>query len=682
MNDRPGRNDPCPCGSGRKFKHCCLRASAAAIAGRSIAAAPPSSADAHYNHGIELQQKGRLAEALASYRAALAVRPGFFEAHVNLANVLQDLGDADVALAHLRDAIALRPQAMDLYLNIGAVLHTQGRYREAADIYRQAMQRSGPDVRWFNNLGMALREARQLDEAAAAFRAGLSLAPDSADLMEGLASVLQAGGQLSQAAKLLRETIALQPATARLHLSLGGALLSCGRVDEALPWYRSAVRLEPWNATAHSCLLFAQQYSDKVSLEEHFAGHQSYAERFESPLLPFCAANLVDVRASRRLRIGYVSADLRSHSVARFVEPLLECHDRTQFEVTCYFVDKRADAVTARLRALCDRWRDCAADDDLHLARRIRDDGIDILVDLSGHTGGHRLGVFARRPAPLQLSWIGYPFASGLQRIDFRISDPVASPLTDSCKQEDAKETRQETLIRLPRIFCCYRPAANPPMVPTTQFGAKTCVVASFNNCAKISDSTVQLWGRVLRERADVILLLKDKAFIDADVRSWMAARFAAQGIAEDRIELLGRLASDEEHLAMYARVDVALDTYPYNGVTTTCEALWMGVPVVSLTGNSFASRMGATLLTAIGFPQWATSDPDQYVACVLGLLDDNGARAALRCSLRDRMRGSPLLDEVGVTREFEAKVLEAWKRICGDASFTVIAQAEPSPVH
>ncbi|HXY22527.1 MAG TPA: tetratricopeptide repeat protein, partial [Burkholderiaceae bacterium] len=361
--------------------------------------AAPGVADSHYNSGFELQHKGRLREAVASYRAALAIRPGFFEAHVNLANALQDLGDTDAALVHLRQAAVLQPQAVDLYLNIGAAMHAQGRYLEAADTYRKAMQRSGPDVRWFNNLGMALREARHLDEAIAAFRDGLSLCAHSVDLMEGLASALQANGQLFAAADMLREAVALQSTTPRLLVSLAGALLACGRVDEALSWYQSAVRLEPSNATAHSCLLFAQQYSDKVPQKEHFAAHRSYAERFEAPVLPLSPARAAEECASRRLRIGYVSADLRSHSVAYFIEPVLQRHDRSQFEVTCYFVDKRADAVTARLRALADRWRDCAGDDDARLAQRIRDDGIDILVDLSGHTGGHRLGVFARRPA-------------------------------------------------------------------------------------------------------------------------------------------------------------------------------------------------------------------------------------------------------------------------------------------
>jgi len=361
--------------------------------------------------------------------------------------------------------------------------------------------------------------------------------------------------------------------------------------------------------------------------------------------------------SDRKLRIGYVSPDFRRHSVAWFFEPLLRAHDRERFEVHCYYNNLAEDDATARIRSEADGFRPIYGEPPATVADWIAEDGIDILVDLAGHTGDNRLMLFGLKPAPVQMTWLGYPGTTGVETIDYRLTDARADP------PGAADEYSSETLIRLPDCFHCYGPmpeAPEPTAGSATEPGAVT--FGSFNNITKVTPELVGLWSRLLRELPDSRLLLKAKGLQDPTTRGRYEALFAAEGIGSDRLELIGFLEDSRDHLALYGRVDVALDTMPYNGTTTTCEALWMGVPVVTAAGETHAARVGVSLLTAAGAPELIAPDEDGYVALAKALACDLERLRSLRAGLRQRMAASPLTDAPRFTRAVEQAMSNAWR--------------------
>ncbi len=412
--------------------------------------------------------------------------------------------------------------------------------------------------------------------------------------------------------------------------------------------YRAVLRLEPGHLDARQNLLFALHYTPGFSRRLTFAEHLKAART-----RPFRPAPGAPVPASRthggRIRIGYVSPDFRQHSVASFIEPVIREHDRALFEVFCYANLPRADRTTERLKGLAEHWRDIHGIPDAQAAAMIAADGIGILVDLAGHTSGNRLPLFALRPAPLQVTWIGYPDTTGLKGIDVRITDAIADPPGE----EDRYHS--ERLVRLPRVFCCYLPPdAAPPVAPPPSSETGRITFGSFNNLAKVTPEVIALWSRVLHAVQGSVMLVKAQPLGDAGVRRRILALFEAQGIAPGRIELDAGQPTSLEHLEQYRRVDVALDTFPYNGTTTTCEALWMGVPVITLAGDRHASRTGATLLTSCGLVDLVTTSEAQYVEMARRVAADTGTLASFRSDARQRLTRSPLLDAAGVTRELE----------------------------
>jgi predicted O-linked N-acetylglucosamine transferase (SPINDLY family) len=632
MNAKTGRNERCPCGSGRKYKQCCLRPMPE----------PATIPIDRFNRGAALQAVGRLGEAARCYREALALQPTFVEAHINLGNTLQGLGEPEQALACYRRAQELRPDLLELQLNIGAILQEIGRLDEAAAAYRRALAVRADDPRLHNNLGLALRSCGRLAESEEHFRRAIAIAPQDADL----------------------------------HHSLADVLMDRGNWEGAMASYRHAIELDPPSPKLASGLLMTRLYADSAAPADIEREHRRYAQRFAPPAAATGPRHPNDPDPARRLKIAYVSSDFRAHSVAYFIEPVIAAHDRQGFAIHCYDSGIQEDAVTHRLKASADVWVAAAGLDDDQLARRIRADGIDILVDLSGHSAGNRLLVFARRPAPVQVSWLGYPHPTGLQQIDYFLTDPLASP--SGADGDGQSGVTAQTWLRLPRVFSCYRPPdPSPEPEPAAPAREGVVTLGCFNNAAKISTRVLALWSRLLRARPYFQLLLKDKRFDNPEFQTATIARFAAHGIEASRLRLLGRTASDADHLRQYGQVDIALDTYPYCGVTTTCEALWMGTPVVSLAGDSFVSRMGLTLLSAVGHPEWVALDEDGYIAAALALAEDPAERARLRRELRGRMRASALMDERGFTAELEQAYRRMWQDWCrGTAEPASRAQA------
>jgi len=599
-----GRNEPCPCGSGRKFKRCCGGVQDHTAWAASSAARQSGQADVSL-----AQQPLRPEEAISNLRAALLLEPRNVPALVELGNRLHDSGRHGEALTALQQALAIAPDLVGLKLNIALALQASDRLDEAIDHCRQV---------------------------AASAR-------DSAAARCTLATLLRLAGDLEEAEIALRAAVSIEPLNAVAHFERGNVLSSLGRSTDAVQAYERAITLAPANPAYRSALILSLLYLSDGGDPRLQQQMRQFDAIISAPhvRVPIQRPALRFGRNSR-LRLGYVSADLREHSVAYFLEPVLEAHDRDRVEVFCYSCSDAKDSVTLRLKSLSEHWQQAGSLNDAALAQQIRDDRIDVLIDLSGHTAGNRLGVFAQRPAPLQITWLGYPGDTGLRAIDGFIGDGVV----------DAKSP---ALIRLPQVFSCFRPFEGaPPVVPTPAVDEQCITLGSFNNLAKVSDTTVALWARVLNEIPGCRLLLKHRSFQGEGMRGWVRRRFAVHGVDAQRLELVPREADAASHLAQYGRVDISLDPFPYCGVTTTCESLWMGVPVVSLAGAHFSSRTGLSLLRAVGREEWVAHDEDGYVERIRALSADPERLSAIRVKLRNAVASSALVDARTLTRALE----------------------------
>jgi len=616
--------------------------------------APESAADV-MTEGVEHHLAGRLLPAEACYRRAIGVNPDHAHAFANLGNALQGQGKLDEAVIAYRRAVALSPHHAEAYANLGAALVDQGKSNEAVAACQSAIDLNPDFALAHSNLGAALILLRRGNEAAIACRRAIAIKPDIAEAHYSLGVVLQGQGKLDEAIASYRRAFALRPNYAQAYSNLGAALVDQGKLDEAIAACRRAIAIKPDYAGAHGNLLLYLNYNDRETAESLFAEHREWGARLcRQATTPVAFANAR--QAGRRLRIGYVSPDLREHPVSRFFEPLLREHDREAVEIFCYAEVARPDAVTARLRELSEQWLTTAGLTDDALAERIRADGIDILVDLAGHTANNRLGVFARKAAPVQATWLGYPNTTGLDAIDYQLVDAITDPV-------GADAWASETLVRLPDGYFCYgaaQDAPEPAAPPSLMTGVVT--FGSFNNPAKLSASTLDAWARLLTRLPHARLLLKGKPFADAGARALLLGKLGERGIAADRIELEGWSSNIADALGSYGRLDIALDPFPYNGATTTCDTLWMGVPVVTLRGDRHAARVGASLLAQVGLPDLVADSVEDYVEIAAALAGDSKRLTELRRTLRPRMAASPLCDAPGFARKMEAAYRDMWQ--------------------
>jgi protein O-GlcNAc transferase len=545
--------------------------------------------------------------------------------------------------------------------------------------------------------GAASGDAGRIDEAAALYRRALSLDPGMADAHNGLGRILAAQGRFNEAAESFRQAVACVPTPPQSYLNLGNILLLANDLDGACSNYDVALALDPgfWEALnnrAHARLQRGERagaYDDFAAalrlrpdsavvasnklngeIEKYAASpgavlpeYREWNRRFAEPLAPAQPARAISPDPGRRLRIGYVSPDFRGHAMGYFIEPLLEHCDPAAFEITCYSNCRLADSMTARFQALAHRWRDIVHAGDSEVAEQIAADGIDLLVDLSGHSADHRLLVFARRPAPLQFTFLGYPATTGVSAIGYRITDAYADPPGVA----DAFYT--ERLLRLPDCWCCFRPPADAPEIgplPAAVNGHVT--FGSFNGIMKINEGTIGTWANLLARVPGSRLVMITVAPGETERR--VRAAFAASGIGENRLELLPRIARPD-YLALRNRVDIALDPFPVNGGTTTCDSLWMGVPTVSLAGSVLAARAGMSLLSNVGLADLCAGSAEEYVAIAAALAHDLPRLQSLRGTLRQTMRASPLLDGARFVHNLETLYRNAWRDWC--------AQREPA---
>lgn len=469
---------------------------------------------------------------------------------------------------------------------------------------------------------------------------------------------LEQAGEMAAALGCFEACVAAHPRHLDARLALASALAGVWRIEESLEHYSLALELPPQHQENFSNYLLVRHLAQRCDPQALYALHRHYGELMSAAVpARYAGRHRGTPDPGRRLKIGYVSRNFLRHSVSFFIEPVIAQHDRSRFEVHCYYTHEVVDETTQRIAHLADSWRHVHGEDDDALAARIHDDGIDILVDLGGHTKLNRLGVFAQKPAPVQMTWIGYPDTTGLPAMDYRITDAIADP----APQAEALHT--ERLLRLDAPFLCYQPPLDSPAVAAREGGPVT--FGSFNMLAKLNDPVVELWGRILAAVPDSRLVLKSGALKHAETAMRVRSRFGAQGIAPERIELLDWAEGRAEHLAAYGAIDIALDTHPYNGTTTTCEALWMGVPVVALAGEAHMSRVGATLLAAAGLADLVTENADDYVSIAVALARDATRRRTLRGALRQRLASSPLLDHATFTRGLERAMRRAWRQWC-----------------
>ncbi len=627
---------------------------------RQAIAIQPNYAEAHSNLGEACRAGGELDQAIAAYRQAIVLNPNFPEAYSNLSNALRDQGELDEAIAAARHAIALKPGEPSACNNLGNALKDQGQLDEAIAVYRQAiaLRPHSPDA--YSNLGNALREKGETDQAITAFRQAIALQPDLAEAHGNLGVALKDQGQFDEAIAAYRQALALKPCYPDALNNLGAALKDQGQLDEAIAICRRAIELQPTFVQAHSNLLFSLRYHPDPDSRVIAAEHRRWNQQHGEPLRQFIQPHPNDRTPERRLRIGYVSPDFREHSVAYFIENLLASHDPAQVEVFCYANLVRPDAVTTRLHGMVPHWREIFGLSDAQVADLIRRDRIDLLIDLAGHTTGNRLLVFARKPAPVQVSWLGYPGSTGVEAIDYRLTDSLADP-TGS-----AEEQPSEKLVRLAACAWCYRPSAEaPPVSDPPVVGVSHVTFGCFNVLPKITTPMLNLWSRLLHAVPGSHLLLKGASLHDASTRGRLRHGFQSSGISADRLELTGYIPGQAAHLTCYGRVDIALDTFPYHGTTTTCEALWMGVPVVSLAGNTHCSRVGVSLLTHVGLPELIATSEDHYLQLAAALAADLPRLTHLRRTLRERMQQSPLMDAPRFARAIEAAYREMWREWC-----------------
>jgi predicted O-linked N-acetylglucosamine transferase (SPINDLY family) len=618
--------------------------------------------------GRHFHRAGDFARAEPVFREIVAADPANGDAWHLLGRACLGLGKLGDAEACYLRAGRLRPDSAEVQNNLGVVYVEQGQLEQALARFNEAIRLAPHIASGHNNRGLVLERLRKFEEAAANFREALRLQADFADAHFNLGNVLRREGRCDEAVVCYREALRLKPDYGHAHNNLGNAFKDQGMLDEALACFRAAVAADPSEVARHSNLLLSLHYHPAYDRETLFAEHRRWAEEHAGPLAPHAPRHAVDPNPGR-LRIGYVSPDFRAHAVAFFLEPILAAHDRTQFEIVCYSEVPRPDQMTQRLQRYAERWRPTPGLSDEQVAEMIRQDGIHILVDLAGHTASHRLKVFARKPAPIQVSYLGYIATTGLTTIDYRITDAQVDP------PGQTERFHTEQLLRLPEIVWCYRPPDGVNLTPLPAGAKGSVTFGSLHNLAKVTPQVIALWARVLNAVPDARMLLVTGVGPDADRR--LLKLFHEHGVPADRLILVGR-THYRDYLRLYHRIDIVLDTFPFSGLTTSCEALWMSVPVVTLAGNSYVSRQGVSLLSHLGLPDLIAEDPDAYVQIAVRLANDRSRLLDLRSSLRERMKQATLTNGPRFTRGLEEIYRTIWERFRHEKAHECLVRTIP----
>jgi protein O-GlcNAc transferase len=687
----------------------------------------PASIVQSFDEALKLQRAGRLKEAEQLYRQVIALKPDYAEAHCNLGNVLRDMGWLDDAIAIYHKGIGINPNLPEIYNNLGIALKRSGKLDEAIAIYRKAISLRPDYAKAYNNLGDALREAEHLDDAIAALERSITLDPKSSAAFNNLGIALKARGKIDAAiaayghaillrpdyaeaysnlGNSLRETgrltdavaacrkaiaikpdfahahhnlgatyrdmwlydeaieaferaIALLPTYAQAHNSLGNVLKDTGRLEEAIAAFDKAIALERKNAEVHSSLIFAQHYHAGCDAPAIARELSNWNARHAQTLKKFADSHKNNRNPDRTLRIGYVSPNFQYHVIGRNLLPLFEHHDSNHFEVICYAQVARPDPMSAKFREHAHTWRDIVGMPVGQVAELIRRDRVDILVNLALHMSSDLLLIFARKPAPVQMAFGGYPGGTGLETMDWRLTDPYLDP------PEEGNEAAYEKPLRLAHSFWCYDPAAmeaptdpaNP--LPALQNGYVT--FGCMNNFCKVNDHALELWASILRRVPGSRLVMLTPR---GTARQRTTEKLQKWEISPDRVEFIDRQPR-EKYLEVYRRIDISLDTFPYNGHTTSLDSLWMGVPTVTLVGQTIVGRAGLSQLSNLGLPELVAHSKEEYARLAEALAANLPRLSQLRETLLGRMLKSPLGDSAGFARSIETCYRQAWRAWC-----------------
>ncbi len=625
---------------------------------RQVLALEPSHADSLHLLGVLSSQTGHPEIAVKMISQAIALKEDDPFLYNNLGSAFKDMGRLNEAEASYRRALALDPRFVDALSNLGSVLRTRGRTDEAMDCYRRLLLVNPEHAGAHDNLGSLFRDQGRLDEAEAMFRRVCILDPGFVEAHVNLGVSLQEQDRFDDAVACYEHVLSLKPDDVEALNNLGNTFKAQGNLDEAIVCHNRVLAIKPESALHHSNLLLTMVYAASVSPQELAATAREFGKKIADPLRRKSPL-IRDDDPERKLRVGYVSPDFHEHAVNYFFEPLLKLHDRRQFELFAYANVIREDAVTTRLKREFDHWRDIRPLNDDEAADLIEADAIDILVDLAGHTRENRLMVFARKPAPVQVTWLGYPATTGMDAVDYRITDGYAEP------PGMTEHLNAETLWRLPEIFCCYAAHENSPAgidhPPFEDNGYIT--FGCFNNFAKVTDPVLETWARIMAQVPESRLLLEITGIDSPQFRAATEARLLRSGLPLDRIILEPRKRSNQ--FVLYNRIDIALDPFPCTGGTTSMDTMWMGVPFVTMAGDHFVSRMGVTILTNAGMPELIARNVDEYVDLATNLALDRDRLRGLRHNLRDRVASSPLMNQKSFARNMEAAYREMWRKWC-----------------
>lgn len=603
--------------------------------------------------GAACLARGNLTRAVEAVGRAVAGQPAEFASWNLYGVILQRSGRRDAAAEAFARCVELAPESAAAWSNASACAYERRLYDDAEAYAKRALDLAPGLVPARLALGNALLGLRRLEPAMACFRRVVEREPENVKALLHLGNALSRSRRAVEAAEVLTRVAALRPRNASVRGQLATVLYGLGRSDEALDHFRAAIDFDPGNLQVWSAYLFALSHHDGVSPEEMFAAHRRFGEVVEAP---WCASwggwtNSPD--PERRLRVGFVSADLRTHVVAYFIEPIWEALTRDGFELHAYHNYPFEREASAALRAKVHAWSAVHELSDEALAAQIRADEIDILIDLSGHTGGNRLGVFARKPAPLQLSWIGYPATTGMTAIDYR-------PVIASICPPGLDAQFSEHLLRMGDSGAVTSGVDLPPVSPLPALKRGHITFGSFNRPTKLTTRTLKLWAATLRRVTDARLLIG--AVSDDETRARIAAILEVEGIAPERVEYRGRMPI-QEYLAAHSEVDLLLDTVPYGGGTTTSHAVWMGVPTLTLVGPTYPQRSGAWRMFDVGLDDWVCESEAGFVEQAAAVAADPQALARIRASLRGRME--VLLGASSDRSEFGDALRRIWRRWC-----------------
>ncbi len=610
-----GRNEACPCGSGKKYKKCCQQA------GKQVSQ-PVMSPQVlkKLQSAIALHQQGDLLAAKSIYEAVLKMDSINADAMHYLGLIHYQTGDSQTAITFISKAISLKPTSL-MHCHLGAALQAQGQHDLAIEHYQAAIILQPDYAEAYNNLGTAYQEQGRLTEAIHHFQRALSFNANYASA----------------------------------HNNLGNTFLVQGDLQAALACYRHSLIIDADNLSTHSNLLMTLSYYPPCSQQEYLEEARLYGAKVLAKATPYTQWPLsLGHQTQKRLKVGLVSGDLQIHPVGYFLESIVAHINSSQIELFAYAAQLKEDALTQRIKPFFSEWQVIYGVSDKVVAQRIYERGIDILIDLSGHTSRNRLSLFAWKPAPIQVSWLGYFASTGVQGIDYLLTDEVSVP-------EAENQPFSEQIWLLPETRLCFTPPDThliPSALPALH--NKFMTFACFQNLSKINEMVMNTWGLIFKALPTARLILRNKQMSCLEERAALQERLSLVGISAEKVKIEGLIAR-EDYLAAYSEVDIMLDTFPYPGGTTTCEALWMGVPTLTLSGNTLLARQGASLLTCVGLQDWIAHDTNDYVAKAVHFANKTKELALLRAGLRDKVNDTALFDASKFSKQFEEAMLGMW---------------------